>query len=236
MHLKSTNALFRSPSLSLSPFVLSFFDNRPRMAATPLIASTFLTKNLETFQRLRPSTLKIASFVPSRQGPTHWSFHPLVVKAYTVVALKYTSIRPLADRVLVKINVVEEKTVGGVMLPTAAQTKPQTGKVVAIGEGRSVGKKKVQIRVEVDEAEEETAEGLLLTEATKEKPSTGEVVAIGPGPLDEDGRTSRLSVSVDRIVLYSKYAGKYFKGKDGSDYVVLRESDVMAVLTGKSKS
>lgn len=63
--------------------------------------------------------------------------------------LQYTSLKPLGDRVLVKIKTVEEKTVGGILLPTTAQSKPQGGEVVAVGEGRSVGKNQVDISVKV---------------------------------------------------------------------------------------
>ena len=50
---------------------------------------------------------------------------------------------------LVKIKTVEEKTDGGVLVPTTAQTKPQGGEVAATGEGKTVGKNKVDIRVKV---------------------------------------------------------------------------------------
>lgn len=63
--------------------------------------------------------------------------------------LQYTSIKPLGDRVLVKIKSSDEKTTGGILLPTTAQTKPQGGEVVAVGEGRTVGKNKVGISVQV---------------------------------------------------------------------------------------
>lgn len=62
---------------------------------------------------------------------------------------QYTSIKPLGDRVLVKIKTADEKTEGGILLPTTAQTKPQGGEVVAVGEGRSVGKAKVDVCVKV---------------------------------------------------------------------------------------
>lgn len=48
-----------------------------------------------------------------------------------------------------KIKNAEEKTEGGILLPTTAQTKPQGGEVVAVGEGRSVGKAKVDVSVKV---------------------------------------------------------------------------------------
>lgn len=63
--------------------------------------------------------------------------------------MQYTSIKPLGDRVLVKIKDADEKTEGGILLPTTAQTKPQGGEVVAIGEGKTVGKNKVEISVKV---------------------------------------------------------------------------------------
>lgn len=50
---------------------------------------------------------------------------------------------------LLKIKSAEEKTVGGILLPTTAQTKPQGGEVVAVGEGRTVGKSKVDVSVKV---------------------------------------------------------------------------------------
>lgn len=49
-----------------------------------------------------------------------------------------------------KIKTAEEKTVGGILLPTTAQTKPQGGEIVAVGEGRTVGKTKVDISVKVN--------------------------------------------------------------------------------------
>lgn len=205
------------------------------------------------------------------------------VKSATTVAPKYTSVKPLGDRVLVKIKAAEEKSIGGILLPSSAQTKPQGGEVVAVGEGRTIGEKKVDIGVKtgspvvyskyagtevefngsthvilkeddivgiletedvkdlkplndrvlikVEEAEDVTAGGLLLTQASKEKPSIGTVIAVGPGPLDEEGNRTGLPLSPGNTVLYSKYAGNDLKGPDGSEYMVLRSSDVMAVLS-----
>lgn len=62
---------------------------------------------------------------------------------------QYTSIKPLGDRVLVKIKNVEEKTEGGILLPTTAQSKPQGGEIVAVGEGKTIGNTKVDISVKV---------------------------------------------------------------------------------------
>ena len=45
------------------------------------------------------------------------------------------SIKPLADRVLVKPAAAEEKTVGGIIIPDTAKEKPQKGTVIAVGNG-----------------------------------------------------------------------------------------------------
>lgn len=57
------------------------------------------------------------------------------------------------------------------------------------------------------------------------------MVAVGPGLLDEEGNRKPLSVAAGNTVLYSKYAGNDFKGQDGYEYIALRSSDVMAVLS-----
>ncbi|KAL8158682.1 hypothetical protein V2J09_000219, partial [Rumex salicifolius] len=270
-----------SSSLS-NPLLLTLTPHySEEMASSQLTASTVSTRALPTFEGLRSSPIKLSSFVNLKQ--TGRTFRPLVVRAATVIAPKFSSVKPMADRVLVKIKAGEEKTLGGILLPSTAVTKPQSGKVVAVGEGRSVGKNKVEISLElgsqvvyskyagtelefngsnhlilkeddivgiletdeikdlkplndrvlikVAEAEEKTAGGLLLTDAAKEKPSVGTVIAVGPGPLDEEGKRKPLSVSAGNTVLYSKYAGNDFKGSDGSEYIALRASDVMAVLS-----
>ncbi|CAN1772546.1 20 kDa chaperonin, chloroplastic [Linum perenne] len=103
---------------------------------------------------------------------------------FSFIVFQYTSIKPLGDRVLVKINNKEETSAGGILIPTSAQSKPQGGEVVAVGEGKTIA-----------------------------------------------GKTIDNSVKVGNTVLYSKYAGNDFKGSDGSNYITIRASDVMAVLS-----
>ncbi|GER40943.1 20 kDa chaperonin family protein [Striga asiatica] len=257
------------------------------MAAAQLTsgATSVPAKRLGLFEGLKPSiAVRVSCFSPpSKNGLSLTSSRGLVVRAATIVAPKYTSLKPLGDRVLVKIKTAEEKTSGGILLPTTAQSKPQAGEVVAIGEGRSHGSNEVEISVKsgaqvvyskyagtevefdgsnhlilkeddivgiletddvkdmkplndrvlikVAEAEEKTAGGLLLTEASKEKPSIGTIIAVGPGPLDKEGKRKPLSVGPGETVLYSKYAGNDFKGPDGSNYVALRASEVIAILS-----
>ncbi|XP_066332654.1 20 kDa chaperonin, chloroplastic-like isoform X2 [Miscanthus floridulus] len=108
-------------------------------------AVAFAAKGKASIGALRlPSVVTVGEVRPSRRA-----FRGLVVRAATVVAPKYTILKPLVDRVLVKINSSEEKTTGGILLPTTAQSKPQGGEVVAVGEGRIIGDKKVDVSIQV---------------------------------------------------------------------------------------
>ena len=88
--------------------------------------------------------------------------------------------------------------------------------------------------VEALEEEETTSSGIVLPDTAKEKPQRGRVLAVGPGPRDEDGEYITMDVAVGDEVIYSKYGGTEIRlGSD--DYLILRESDVLAkvVTTGK---
>jgi chaperonin GroES len=51
---------------------------------------------------------------------------------------KTASIRPLGDRVLIQRLEAEEKTAGGILLPDSAKEKPKEGKVISIGDGKTL--------------------------------------------------------------------------------------------------
>jgi chaperonin GroES len=52
------------------------------------------------------------------------------------VSLTVSTVKPLADRVFVKVSASEEKTQGGILLPDTAKEKPQIGEVVQVGSGK----------------------------------------------------------------------------------------------------
>jgi chaperonin GroES len=85
-------------------------------------------------------------------------------------------IRPLGDRVLVKVEEVEEKTAGGIFIPQTAQEKTQIATVAAIGDDKDV-----------------------------------------------------ITVKVGDKIMYDKYAGTSVK-VDGSDHLLLRMADILAVV------
>lgn len=88
------------------------------------------------------------------------------------------NIKPLADRVLIKPAVAEEKTAGGIIIPDTA----------------------------------------------KEKPLQGEVLAVGNGTKDEE-----MVLKAGDTVLYGKYSGTEVE-LEGEKYLIMRQSDVLAVL------
>lgn len=78
--------------------------------------------------------------------------------------------------------------------------------------------------------EEKTASGLILPGTNeKERPEQGEVIAIGPGRLKDDGTRVTMSVKIGDKVVFKKYAPDEVK-LDGQEYLVLSESDIMAVI------
>ncbi|WP_207801954.1 co-chaperone GroES [Pontibacter arcticus] len=78
-------------------------------------------------------------------------------------------------------------------------------------------------------AEEKTKSGIIIPDTAKEKPQRGDVVAVGEGKVSEQGTLMQPQVKVGDQVLYGKYAGTEIS-VDGNDYLIMRESDILAVL------
>lgn len=81
-----------------------------------------------------------------------------------------------------------------------------------------------RVLVKADEAETKTASGIIIPDTAKEKPQRGTVVAVGHGKKDEP-----TSVKVGDTILYGKYAGTEIQ-VEGVDYLIMRESDIFAIL------
>ena len=79
------------------------------------------------------------------------------------------------------------------------------------------------------EREEITKSGIVLPDTAKEKPQAGTIVAVGPGRLNEKGERVKPELKSGDTVLYARYAGTEIKN-DGQELLILRESDVLAVL------
>jgi chaperonin GroES len=81
------------------------------------------------------------------------------------------------------------------------------------------------------DAEEKTAGGIIIPDTAKEKPQQGKVVAVGPGGRDESGKLIPIDVNVGDRVLFGKWSGTEVK-IDGVEFLIMKESDIMGVLTG----
>ena len=86
-----------------------------------------------------------------------------------------------------------------------------------------------RILVKRIEEQNKTAGGLYIPDTAKEKPQEALIVAVGNGKVLEDGTLRKLEVKAGDKVLFSKYSGNEIK-IDGTDHLILREDDVLAVL------
>ena len=86
-----------------------------------------------------------------------------------------------------------------------------------------------KVVVEPAPAEDKSAGGIILPDTAQEKPQQGTVVASGPGKVSDSGSLIEMTVKEGDKVLYGKYSGSEV-AFSGTDYVIMRESDILAVL------
>ena len=87
-----------------------------------------------------------------------------------------------------------------------------------------------RVLVKRTEEEEKTSGGIIIPDTAKEKPSQGEVISVGPGARDENGKRVEPDVKVGDRILFGKWSGTEVK-VDGTDYLIMKESDIMGVIT-----
>ncbi len=85
------------------------------------------------------------------------------------------------------------------------------------------------------DAEEKSAGGIIIPDTAQEKPMEGKIVAVGNGYKDDDGKITPLDVKAGDTVLYGKFAGTEVR-IDGEDLLIVKESDILAVIEGKASS
>ena len=83
------------------------------------------------------------------------------------------------------------------------------------------------------ESEEKTKGGIIIPDTAQEKPMQGEIIAVGPGDRDENGKLIPIDVKAGDVVLFGKWSGTEVK-LDGVEYLIMKESDIMGVIEGKS--
>jgi chaperonin GroES len=87
-----------------------------------------------------------------------------------------------------------------------------------------------RILIQRIEEEKKSKGGIIIPDTAKEKPQEARVVAVGSGRRDENGKIQPPSVSAGDRVLIGKYSGTEIK-IDGVEHVIIREDDILAVLS-----
>jgi chaperonin GroES len=106
----------------------------------------------------------------------------------------------------------------------AGKSKSNGSKVVPLGD---------RIVVKQTRQDEVRASGLVIPDTAREKPQLGVVIAVGPGRVDDNGKRVPVDVKSGDRVLYAKYSGQDVpRGVfgDEDDYMILKESDILAKL------
>ena len=86
-----------------------------------------------------------------------------------------------------------------------------------------------RVVIKVSEGDMKTASGIVLPDTAKEKPQEGEVVAVGTGKMLDNGTRAQMEVKTGDKVIFSKSSGSEVK-VDEQNYLIVRESDILAVL------
>lgn len=81
-----------------------------------------------------------------------------------------------------------------------------------------------RVVIEPEQADEKTISGIIIPDTAQEKPQRGKVVAVGTGTADE-----KMEVKNGDSVLYGKFSGTEVS-IDGTDYLIMRQSDILAVV------
>ena len=92
-----------------------------------------------------------------------------------------------------------------------------------------------RVLIEPLDADDKTAGGIIIPDTAQEKPMEGKIVAVGTGYRDDDGKVTPLDVAKGDTVLYGKFAGTEVR-IDGKDMLIVKESDILAVIEGKASS
>jgi chaperonin GroES len=86
-----------------------------------------------------------------------------------------------------------------------------------------------RVVVEPMEAESKTKGGIVLPDTAQEKPQRGTVISVGPGRVADDGKRIAPTVKKGDKIIYARYGGMEVE-VDGKEYMILRESDILAKI------
>src|SRR6202048_1751557 len=92
-----------------------------------------------------------------------------------------------------------------------------------------------RVVVKRTQEEEKTKGGIIIPDTATEKPVEGPVIAVGTGKILKDGKHRPLDVKEGDRILFGKYSGTEVK-IDGEDFIIMREEEVLGVLSGATTS
>lgn len=87
-----------------------------------------------------------------------------------------------------------------------------------------------RILLKVLEAESKSKGGIVVPDTVKEKPQEGKIVAVGKGKVSDSGKVNTPEVKVGDRVLFAKYSGTEVTTKDGEEYLIVKEEDILAIV------
>src|SRR5256714_10559292 len=92
-----------------------------------------------------------------------------------------------------------------------------------------------RILVKRIEEAESVRGGIIIPDSAKEKPQEGEVIAVGKGKSNDEGKVFPLDVKAGDRILFGKYSGTEIT-LDGDEFIIMREEEVLGILSGAAKS
>src|SRR5688500_5182323 len=113
-----------------------------------------------------------------------------------------------------------------------SSAKPPQSLLPPIARGAAMSFRPLHDRIVLrrTDSEEKSAGGIIIPDNAQEKPSEGVVEAVGPGARDDSGKIIKPDVKAGDRVLFGKWSGTEVK-LDGNDLLIIKESDVMGVIT-----
>eukprot|EP00252_Welwitschia_mirabilis_P022129 TRINITY_DN5897_c0_g1_i1.p1 TRINITY_DN5897_c0_g1~~TRINITY_DN5897_c0_g1_i1.p1 ORF type:complete len:321 (+),score=63.50 TRINITY_DN5897_c0_g1_i1:238-1200(+) len=225
--------------------------NRPPLGEVVALSENYTTENSQRDTGIQLGDTVVYSKYAGEEVEFNEADH-LILGGSDIIGLLGTDdikdLKPLNDRILVQITEDEDQTDDGVLLLQSAKEKLPTGEVVAVGSSllreSSRGKDVSDLSNGGNNREQSSAmskEDINKTEGSSSSNEgnhwnessrlNGEDSGQKDGNLSiEDKKRKKLILSPGSKILFSKYAGIQFNSKDGSPYLVIRQSDIIALL------
>ncbi len=92
---------------------------------------------------------------------------------------------------------------------------------------------KDRVLIKPIEPEKKSPGGIIIPDSAQEKPKYGEIIAVGNGYKDDKGSITPLDVKVGDVVLFAKWGGAEVN-LEGTDYLIMKESDILAIIDKKN--